>query len=52
LLTAFAAPAAIAPPNRVASTSHGDGIPRSARTMAGTVVIRRSTMIRGFVSWT
>ena len=52
---ALAAPAASVPPTSVASTSHAKvtgsrvGVKRQARTMAGTVVMSSSSMIRGFV---
>ena len=46
----LADPAASVPPTRVAAISQSDGMPRSARIMAGTVVISSSTMIRGFMS--
>lgn len=36
----------------VASTSQRSGTPCSARNITGTVVISRSSMIRGFVSAT
>src|SRR5262245_16811344 len=39
-LRALAEPAAMAPPKRVASTSHTEGMPRWARSMAGMVVTR------------
>ena len=39
-----------APPTRVAATSHGDGTPRAAMNMVGTVVTSSSSMIRGLVS--
>ena len=48
---ALADPAAIVPPTRVATISPIEGIPRWASTIAGTVVISRRTMMRGFVSW-
>jgi hypothetical protein len=37
------------PPTSVAATSQVPGQPPAARTIAGTVVIRRSSMIRGLV---
>ena len=51
-LTAFAPPAASIPPISVAITSHVEGQPRSASTIAGTVVTSSSQMMRGFVSAT
>jgi hypothetical protein len=51
-LSALAEPAAMVPPNSVANTSHGDGMPRSASIIAGTVVTSRSSMILGLVSAT
>ena len=51
-LIAFALPAAIIPPRSVAATSQVDGQPRSASTIAGTVVTSSSQMIPGFVSAT
>ena len=50
--SALAEPAAMVPPNSVANTSHGDGMPRSASIIAGTVVTSRSSMILGLVSAT
>ncbi len=50
MLVALAPPAARAPPTRVATTSQSEGIPPWATTMVGTVVTRRSSMIRGLVS--
>ena len=38
------------PPNRVAATSQGDGTPRAAMNMVGTVVTSSSSMMRGLVS--
>ena len=49
-LMVLAPPAASVPPNSTVSTSHGEGTPRSARTMAGTVVTSSSSMMRGLVS--
>ena len=49
-LMAFAPPAASVPPKTVASISQGEGMPRWARTMVGTVVTSSSSMIRGLVS--
>ena len=49
MLMAFAPPAAKVPPRTVATMSHTGGIPCSATTMVGTVVTRRSSMMRGFV---
>src|SRR5215211_7975491 len=57
-LSAFALPAAIAPPASVASTSHGSGsaapagptVVRYASSIAGTVVISNSSITRGFVN--
>jgi hypothetical protein len=48
-LSVLAAPADNVPPTRVARTNHPDGMPRSARTMTGTVVMSSSSMIRGLV---
>ena len=50
MLMALAPPAARLPPTSVASTSHPDGIPRSATTIVGTVVTSKSSMMRGLVS--
>jgi hypothetical protein len=50
MLIALAAPAASVPPTSVATTSQSDGRPPWASTIAGTVVISSSTMMRGFVS--
>ena len=55
---AFALPAASVPPisvqnaSQVHSPSPMPGTSRAARTMAGTVVTRSSSMIRGLVSAT
>src|SRR4051812_24455508 len=49
MLVALAPAAARVPPTRVARISHAGGMPRSATTMAGTVVTRSSSMIRGLV---
>ncbi len=55
---AFALPAASVPPTSVQATSHPQstqftpGRSRVASTIAGTVVMRRSSMMRGFVSAT
>src|SRR6266567_4323643 len=46
----FALPAASVPPTRVTRTSRMDGTPRWASSMAGTVVTRSSSMMRGLVS--
>ena len=48
-LIVLALPAAKVPPTRVATTSHHDGMPRRARIMAGTVVTRSNSMMRGLV---
>src|SRR6266581_2878049 len=45
----FALPAAMAPPVRVTAISQGDGRPRSASSMVGSVVTSRSSMILGLV---
>jgi hypothetical protein len=50
MLIELADPAATAPPARVARISHGEGSPLAARSIAGTVVIRSSSTIRGFVN--
>ena len=50
MLMALAPPAAKVPPITVAAMSHGDGRPRSATIMVGTVVTRSSSMMRGLVS--
>ena len=50
--SALAEPAAMVPPNNVANTSHGDGMPRAASIIAGTVVTSSSSMMRGLVSAT
>ncbi len=47
---ALAPPAASVPPTTVANTSQNGGQPLFASTIAGTVVMRSSAMIRGFVS--
>jgi hypothetical protein len=49
-LIAFAEPAAIVPPTSVVTIKPSDGSPPWASTIAGTVVINRRTMMRGFVS--
>ena len=49
MLIAFAPPAANAPPPIVAAISVSGGQPCSAMTIAGRVVMRSSSMIRGFV---
>ncbi len=49
MLTAFAPPAASVPPISVTITSEVAGQPCSASTMVGTVVMSRSSMIRGLV---
>src|SRR5579875_4227925 len=49
MLVACAPPAESVPPTRVASTSQPDGTPRRATNIVGTVVTRRSSMMRGFV---
>jgi hypothetical protein len=51
-LMVLAPPAARVPPTSVTRISPSDGMPRSARTMAGTVVTSSSSMIRGLVSAT
>src|SRR5436305_2149440 len=48
----FALPAASVPPTSVTRTSWRDGRPRWASSMAGTVVTRSSSMMRGLVSAT
>ena len=48
-LMAFAPPAASIPPSSVLATSALSGHPPAATTIAGTVVISSSQMIRGFV---
>ena len=50
MLIALAEPAASVPPIKVASISQTDGTPAAASIIAGTVVMRSSTMMRGFVS--
>ncbi len=52
LLSVLAPAADSVPPTRVASTSQVPGQPSAASTMAGTVVTRSSSMIRGLVSAT
>ena len=49
LFMALAPPADSEPPMSVASTGHQPGHPSAASTMAGTVVISNSSMIRGLV---
>ncbi len=49
MFTAFAPPAASVPPISVTITSQVAGQPSSASTMVGTVVMSRSSMIRGLV---
>ena len=49
---AFAAPAASVPPTSVQNTRSSGGMPRAARTIAGTVVTSSSSMMRGLVSAT
>ena len=46
-LIAFAPPAASVPPIMVATISQVEGQPRSASTIAGTVVTSSSQMMRG-----
>src|SRR5580692_6863708 len=48
----FALPAASVPPISVTRTSLSEGRPRWASSMAGTVVTKSSSMIRGLVSAT
>jgi len=48
-LSTLALAAAAVPPNSVANTSHGDGIPLAASIIAGTVVTSSNSMIRGLV---
>ena len=50
MLMLLADPAARVPPISVAAMSQSEGMPRSARIIAGTVVINSSTMMRGFMS--
>jgi hypothetical protein len=50
MLIELADPAAIAPPASVARISQGEGSPRAASSIAGTVVISSSRTIRGLVS--
>ncbi len=50
MLMAFAPPAASVPPMIVATISQIEGHPPSATTIAGTVVTRSSSMMRGLVS--
>ncbi len=52
MFSALAPPADKYPPKQVARTSHSDGTPCSARNITGTVVISRSSMIRGLVKAT
>ena len=52
MLKVLAPPAASVPPATVTSTSHRSGIPPFAAIIEGTVVIRSSSMMRGFVSIT
>ena len=52
MLKALAPPAARAPPATVAAINQIEGIPPSATTMVGTVVMSRSSMIRGLVNAT
>jgi hypothetical protein len=49
MLMALAPPAANVPPSTVQTISHSDGRPFSATIIVGTVVTRRSSMIRGLV---
>jgi hypothetical protein len=49
-LRTFALAADRAPPNRVAAISQGDGTPRAAMNIVGTVVTSSSSMMRGLVS--
>jgi hypothetical protein len=49
-LRVFALPAARVPPTRVATVVTQPGSPPAARTIVGTVVTSRSSMMRGFVS--
>ncbi len=51
-LSALALPAESVPPTTVATTSHADGTPCSARNMIGTVVSSNNSMMRGLVSAT
>jgi hypothetical protein len=46
---AFAPPAERVPPVRVARMSHREGHPSAATIIGGTVVIRRSSIMRGLV---
>ena len=50
MLMLLADPAARVPPTRVAAISQSEGMPWSARIMAGTVVISSRTMMRGFIN--
>ena len=52
MLKVFAPPAASVPPSTVATINQSEGIPESATTMVGTVVMSRSSMIRGLVNAT
>src|SRR5690625_249890 len=52
MLNTFAEPAAVAPPIRVATTSHQPGKPRSARNIVGTVVTSSNSITRGLVKAT
>jgi hypothetical protein len=52
MFSALAPPAASAPPTTVHTTSHVDGHSPAASTIVGTVVMRSSSMIRGFVNAT
>ena len=52
MLAELALPADNVPPTNVASTSPGEGHPRAATNMVGTVVISSSSMMRGLVSAT
>ena len=49
MLMALAPPAASVPPSTVQAISQGEGRPRSATIIVGTVVTSRSSMILGFV---
>ena len=49
MLKALEAPAARVPPMRVAATKPKDGSPFSAKTMAGSVVMIRSSTTRSFM---
>jgi hypothetical protein len=50
MLNVLAPPAASVPPISVTAISPHDGHPPSASTIVGTVVISRSSMMRGLVS--